>query len=138
MSNTIDSTWVTDSAFTNYGKGTDIYFKVYAVGQNNDTTESYRYQYQVRTGQNINSVIENNFEYDVNLYPNPNSGQFYIDLGNQYNDVDIEIFDALGKRVYHSKDSGNDLKVNFNGSKGNYILSISSDDKKAKIQFVLE
>jgi photosystem II stability/assembly factor-like uncharacterized protein len=138
MSNTVDSTWVTDSAFTNYGKGTDIYFKVYAVGQNKDTTESYKYQYQVRTGQNINSVIENNFEYEVNLYPNPNSGQFYVDLGNQYNDVDIEIFDALGKIVYKSTDSGNDFRVDFNGAKGNYILSVSSNDKKAKIQFILE
>lgn len=138
MSNTVDSTWVTDSAFTNYGKGTDIYFKVFVVGQNNDTTESYRYQYQVRTGQNINGVIENSFETEVNLYPNPNDGEFYIDLGTQFNDVNIEIFDTQGRRVYQTSDSGNDFKVDFTGVSGNYILSVSSGDKKARIQFILE
>jgi len=48
MVNTIDSTWLTLSPIPNFVEGTDVYFKVFAVGSTGDTTETYRFHYVTR------------------------------------------------------------------------------------------
>ncbi len=48
LSNQIDSTWTSDQALPIYPVGTKMFFKVFAVGSNNDTTETYRFMYTVR------------------------------------------------------------------------------------------
>lgn len=48
MSNTIDSTWVSDSALPNQPIGTKVFFKVFAVGENEDTTETYKFMFEVK------------------------------------------------------------------------------------------
>jgi hypothetical protein len=48
MSNIQDSTWKTDGHVYNYPAGTKVFFKVYAVGENGDTTETYKFMYTVR------------------------------------------------------------------------------------------
>ncbi|MFD1551923.1 hypothetical protein DNU06_01510 [Putridiphycobacter roseus] len=48
MSNTIDSTWVTNNPIPAGLVNDKIYFKVYAIGTNNDTTETYKFMYTMR------------------------------------------------------------------------------------------
>lgn len=48
MSNTSDSTWLSDTYLPNVAPGTDLYFKVFAVGSNNDTTETYKFMYNAQ------------------------------------------------------------------------------------------
>jgi len=48
MTNTVDSTWVSNTAIPNFPEGTKMYFKVFAVGINNDTTETYKFMYTVK------------------------------------------------------------------------------------------
>ncbi|MEZ4917717.1 MAG: GEVED domain-containing protein [Saprospiraceae bacterium] len=48
MSNIQDSTWQSDGPLANAQAGSKVYFKVYAVGANSDTTESYKFMYEVR------------------------------------------------------------------------------------------
>ena len=50
MLNAQDSTWVSEVPLPNYIAGTKVYFKVYATGDNNDTTESYKFMYTVKPG----------------------------------------------------------------------------------------
>jgi len=45
MSNTIDSTWVSDSPIPGAGVNSKTYFKVFAVGSSGDTTETYKFMY---------------------------------------------------------------------------------------------
>ena len=47
MSNTQDSTWISDLALPQYPIGTKMYFKVFAVGNNNDTSETYKFMYTI-------------------------------------------------------------------------------------------
>ncbi len=47
MTNTSDSTWKTSTTLPNTIVNQQVYFKVYAVGNNNDTTETYRFSYTV-------------------------------------------------------------------------------------------
>ncbi len=48
LTNTIDSSWKSNQALPIYPAGTKMYFKVFAVGSNNDTTETYKFMYTVR------------------------------------------------------------------------------------------
>ncbi|MCB0852617.1 MAG: hypothetical protein KDD63_10355, partial [Bacteroidetes bacterium] len=50
MTNTSDSTWVSQTPIPgDQPNNSDVFFKVFAVGDNNDTTETYRYMYKVRS-----------------------------------------------------------------------------------------
>ncbi|MFB0923893.1 MAG: hypothetical protein QMB65_01205, partial [Vicingaceae bacterium] len=48
MTNTIDSTWVSNNPIPNQPVGTKVYFKVYAVGNAGDTSETYKFIYDVK------------------------------------------------------------------------------------------
>ncbi len=48
MTNTIDSTWVSNEPLPDYPSGTKIFFKVFAIGEAGDTTETYKFMYTVR------------------------------------------------------------------------------------------
>lgn len=45
---TIDSSWISTQPLPSFAIGTKVYFKVYAVGSNNDTTETYKFMYEIR------------------------------------------------------------------------------------------
>ena len=47
MSNTSGDVWISDAHLPNYPTGTKMYFKVFAVGVNGDTTETYKFMYTV-------------------------------------------------------------------------------------------
>jgi len=67
MINTVDSTWITQTALPNYPAGTNMYFKVFSVGNSNDTTETYRFMYKVRPFQYCDGIGTNS---GGNLYIN--------------------------------------------------------------------
>ena len=48
MNNTSGNDWVSGTALPNFPAGTKMYFKVFAVGNSNDTTETYKFMYTVR------------------------------------------------------------------------------------------
>ncbi|MFK7784561.1 MAG: GEVED domain-containing protein [Crocinitomicaceae bacterium] len=48
MTNTIDSTWVSNLPIPNQVAGTKVFFKVFAVGNAGDTTETYKFMYEVK------------------------------------------------------------------------------------------
>ncbi len=48
MTNTIDSTWVSNTPIPGVAINSKIYFKVFAVGSNGDTTETYKFMYTTR------------------------------------------------------------------------------------------
>jgi len=48
MSNTVDSTWVSDNPIPGQPVGTKVFFKVFAVGAAGDTTETYKFMYEVQ------------------------------------------------------------------------------------------
>lgn len=51
MVNTVDSTWKSQSPLPRYPIGSKLFFKVFAVGANNDTSETYKFMYEVRPFQ---------------------------------------------------------------------------------------
>lgn len=138
MINVSDSTWVSEDPFTAYGQGTEMYFKVFAVGEKKDTTQTYRFNYMVRSGEVITGVGDVHFDNEVTLFPNPNLGRFTIDLGKDYTDASIYIYDAVGKMIHQQISSGRVFDFNLNIHSGVYFLSVIDGDDKSKFRFIIE
>lgn len=84
MTNTIDSTWVSDLPLPGAIPGTKMFFKVFAVGNNNDTTETYKFMftYQDSISYSACTPIKNNDD-DVEENKATNS--------MSYNSSDLEL-----------------------------------------------
>lgn len=112
MTNTIDSTWVTNSPIPGVAVGSTVYFKVFAVGNTGDTTETYKFMY---TGQPA-CTSAGNMQYntavtlvDFNSINNPSGKvQPYTDY-TATDSASLNINDTY------------DLSVNLN-TDGNYTI----------------
>ena len=62
----------------------------------------------------------------LNVYPNPSKGEIKI---SNVNSGSFELFDTTGRLIKAGK-FDNNSKINLNSKAGNYILKVTSDDKK--------
>jgi len=82
-------------------------------------------------------VVENNFDNELLLYPNPTNGSFSIDLGATYRTVDISISDITGRLIRSDKFSQEQIiNLSIQEPNGVYILTVYSGDKKAIIRLI--
>jgi parallel beta-helix repeat protein len=85
------------------------------------------YEYSVNTP--INTVNEAD---NVTIYPNP--GNDYIILDKINRQVQIEIYDILGKQVIAQKVSDNLVKIDISGlNKGVYVVKIMDKNKALRV-----
>ncbi|HBS85187.1 MAG: hypothetical protein A2W91_01745 [Bacteroidetes bacterium GWF2_38_335] len=83
-------------------------------------------------------VIENNFDSEISLYPNPADETFIIDLGGITGKVNIFITDVLGKEVFAGDYSDQRIiSINPGISEGIYFVNINSEGRKAVIRVVI-
>lgn len=81
---------------------------------------------------------------EILLYPNPNNGQFQFSIdANAHHFMDIQIFDAIGKRIYQSKvntyQSGELIKLDINNpTTGIHILQIRFDQEVLIRKFIVK
>ncbi|MGJ8661220.1 MAG: VPS10 domain-containing protein [Bacteroidota bacterium] len=137
MNNIVDSTWKSYSPIPDFPLATRVFFKVFAVGSNGDTTETYRFTYLVRFNPNlgINKITKD----PVVLFPNPNNGKFTIDLGKTTAEVNVSVLTLDGKSVWennYSNTSKIDCKLDL--SKGNYFVVIQSEGVNSVKKLVVE
>jgi hypothetical protein len=77
-------------------------------------------------------IAENPFAAGITLYPNPNSGNFNIDLGATYNDVTVVITDLAGRIVYsHMENNANVIPVQLDAAAGTYVIIVTSGENQA-------
>jgi photosystem II stability/assembly factor-like uncharacterized protein len=113
MTNTIDSTWVTNSPIPNQPFGTKVYFKVFAVGANNDTTETYKFMYTVK--EHTYCISTGTMGYQGNVtWVNFNTINNATGKTQPYTD-----YTATDSTVVTQGDAY-DLTVNLNTDNGNY------------------
>ena len=68
-----------------------------------------------------------------NIYPNPNSGKFSLDLLTSFESpIEIDIYNMVGQSVYHKQGvRKNNIQINLeNVQKGIYVISITSNKKR--------
>lgn len=75
-------------------------------------------------GKALTDVTAVNEPMEIKLYPNPNKGQFQLDLGTE--NADVTVYDLAGKMVYGKKVSGSEMIDLGTVQSGIYIVTIAS------------
>jgi hypothetical protein len=82
-------------------------------------------------GQNLKSL---NLSEDFTIFPNPNAGQFKIEIINEYKGViNFRVFDASGKNIFTEKENKEtkyfNKSINLgNAPKGIYFIEIKNNE----------
>ncbi len=92
MTNTSGTTWVSDTAIPKYPVGTKVFFKVFATGNNSDTSETYKFMYTVKpfeycTAQSNSPTYEHITNVTLNTINNTSIATGYSDFTNISTDV---------------------------------------------------
>lgn len=106
MSNTMGDTWVSDTPLPDYPAGTKLYFKVFAVGDNGDTTETYKFMYTIEP-----------FEYCVTSGESAN-GNLYI------SQVDVATMSNTSVNDAYTYYSGSLVELDLNQM---YTIALSAN-----------
>jgi hypothetical protein len=73
------------------------------------------------------------------LYPNPADDIFAIELPNEFETVDVKLFDVVGKLVFTKQISQIDNKININSLvAGNYIVKVTSYEKTFSTNLIIQ
>jgi len=133
MVNTADSTYVSSTPIPNYPMGTKVFFKVFAVNANNDTSETYKFQYTVRFNPSASININKKDKFDLKVYPNPTDGDVRLVFENSVSQGTIFLFDELGKQIMtQSIDGLTSLDVDITEcATGLYYLVVQADGKRS-------
>jgi len=104
-----------------------------AVTQSECTDTSDCYIITVTT-----DIIQNDFGNSLLIYPNPTKKSITIELGNLYDDVDLQVTNYLGLVILTQKYGITDkIQFEIEGQQGLYLLYIKTEDrKKAIIRFI--
>jgi photosystem II stability/assembly factor-like uncharacterized protein len=121
MTNISDSTWRAVSSLPTGMVGDKVFFKVFAVGENNDTTETYKFMYQIKPYVYCDGVGGTlaNWSFFIQNYSCSNV------LNNNSGDTETNYFANLP--VFLWKDSSYTATANFNNTWGLNDLTIWID-----------
>lgn len=99
------------------------------------TTDGQVYYTNVAT-----SVKNIDNEFDLNIFPNPNNGQFEINYSYLTNHkTEVKVLDVLGKVVYQTELSNNKALIDLNTqSPGIYYVVLKSENKLITKKIVIE
>jgi hypothetical protein len=88
-------------------------------------------------------VVENSLENGVNIYPNPNNGEFTIAIDANVGDLKIEILDMQGRVIYLSQENnvqaGFTSRVSLNEmANGIYMVRLTSASAQRMIKVAVQ
>ena len=87
----------------------------------------------VLTLANVALGIEENTLSNISVYPNPSNGQFIINLGAEFTNVFVEIYNTLGQRVSSSHYTATDkVEQHIATQAGIYFAKINTDEGTSK------
>lgn len=76
------------------------------------------------------SIIEADAEDDVRVYPNPFNDVLVLEQSSSESEMNVRLFDSVGKLVYRERFYGNRIELDFSGREaGLYHLQIDHDKK---------
>lgn len=90
----------------------------------------------INLGSSIVSVA-NLAKEKINIYPNPSNGSFIITISNE-KEFDLEIYNSIGKLVYHDKNLKNMQQVSTELTEGYYKIVVKQDDKRFSSSIVIQ
>lgn len=86
------------------------------------------------------SIQKSNFGEDFSVFPNPSFGSSKIQLGANYTEVTMQVFNVLGKQLSTQKYSNtNEIILDTQKlSTGIYIIKVQSGVKQASLKLVVK
>lgn len=82
---------------------------------------------------------QNDFGADLSIYPNPTSGKVNVISSENIQQLDIEIFNLMGKRLLSKTIiHNNSASIDIPGPQGMYIIRLQNRGKKAVYKIVKE
>ncbi|AZA77619.1 T9SS C-terminal target domain-containing protein [Chryseobacterium sp. G0186] len=76
----------------------------------------------------VNDLIE---KYDIKIYPNPVSDYAYVEIGFDFKDADILLYDMSGRQLQNLKTKNRVTKINTQALiQGAYLVTIKTDNNK--------
>ncbi|WP_336960124.1 T9SS type A sorting domain-containing protein [Chryseobacterium contaminans] len=76
----------------------------------------------------VNDLIE---KYDIKIYPNPVSDYAYVEIGFDFNEADIMLYDMSGRQLQNLKTQNRVTKINTQALiQGAYLITIKTDANK--------
>ena len=93
MSNVNDNTWISDTSIPNQDEGVKVFFKVFAEGNNEDVTETYKYMYEVKANIYCTPSMDCTYGDGLQLFQfaninNPSECEGYGDFTNLSTDLE--------------------------------------------------
>ncbi|BAP29366.1 uncharacterized protein CHSO_0329 [Chryseobacterium sp. StRB126] len=78
--------------------------------------------------QQVKELVE---KYDIKIYPNPVSDYAYVEIGFDFKEADIMLYDMSGRQIQNLKTKNNITKINTNSLvQGAYLITIKTDSNK--------
>lgn len=91
------------------------------------------------TTRNLTLSNDSFFQAGFNMYPNPADSILAIDLPAEYESVQVQIIDILGKTVVSRSITSLDNKLNVSDLvAGNYFVKVSADDKFYTTKLIIQ
>jgi photosystem II stability/assembly factor-like uncharacterized protein len=137
MSNTTGNVWVSDLPLPGSTEGTDLYYRVVAIGVNGDTTETYKFHYVVRNNPflSLNELQASN----VLLYPNPNTGAFQIELPEMMDEISVSVIARDGRVAFEDSYTNTDaIDLNLRLANGNYSVILASKTLNGSYPLIIQ
>jgi hypothetical protein len=132
VNNIIQISGNTENDFTN-----KVYYKVTA--EDGINYENWIIIVSVKTS--INTGVETNLNDNVNVYPNPSTGLFNINLSNLSGDVKLNIYSTTGVNIWSKTVNGDiqSLSADLTGNKsGMYFLKIENENSSSTIKLIIK
>lgn len=78
--------------------------------------------------------LDDNHLIHLAVYPNPTNGQFTVDLGKEYSDVKIQIYNTLGQSISSVHfDTASKIDQQINTAAGIYFVKVTTDRNESKM-----
>lgn len=78
--------------------------------------------------QQVTLNLKENKIANTIVYPNPSSGQFYVELEGEFGVVVLSVYDLLGRTVFEKTYNGDEMIFDLSQTPGAYLLKLSTDN----------
>ena len=99
------------------------------------------FSYDYRVIEEIINTVEEDKHSDISIYPNPAKDYFNILLPASHDNSAIEIYNAIGQKVYHKNITGHDEQLltipTSNFDNGIYMIVIRNNNKKSTNRLII-
>ncbi|MBC2845531.1 T9SS type A sorting domain-containing protein [Winogradskyella flava] len=85
------------------------------------------------------NIVEHTFTTNFKVFPNPNQGNFTIDFGKSYNQIDISITNNLGQEILKEKhNDSSKVIINLMINSGVYFVNITTGEGELAVIKILK